>query len=341
MSRPPAARPRTAALLVSTALLIACHPAASGTRGHAPAAAGQPSAPVSAPSPATDDAALPGPPYAAERAMGAQWCPDETKDGRVPARARATSFLYKPCLGLLPQHLAKVLVAIPERDIFVPAAERAALMAEPQTYMAVAGRGRRPDVFATVDFMEGIAIRSFEGRSPRNTVYLVLGPFRCIDNDPLAAPEGEYRLEMAACSSALPETRLYKWNRAGELVDVTARYLPAPALTPVEQAAVAPGSLRLSLASLTRVPVMRWTARVADRPEGDEATVPMPDDQGNDRNVSGILHAGFVRWDGRVFQRLLRVPGTQWPGTECDRARGDAHCAPAARMGLHADRFVD
>jgi len=349
---------RIAAPLVLAALMAACKPAASqDTAPIATAPAPQAQAPTAtSAATAAELASLPQPPatspqpwapYAVEKAMGAQWCPEDPNDSTVPSeRARSTGLMHKPCLGLLPQHLAQVLLAIPDKDIFIPAAERAALVREPQGYLAIPGNGTRPDFLGTADFLEGITLRSFEGKTTADTVYLVLGPFRCIDDSPDIAAEGSYQLDAAACRSALADTRVYKWSGSGTLSDVTAQYLPAPQLTPAERAAVEPGSLQLDLSHLSQVPALRWTALLRNRNPGgghdDYEPIAMPADIPADKRLGDALHFGFVTWDGKAFQHHQRLPRAQWPTPHCDAARPSPGCeADAKAAGRYADPFVD
>ncbi len=358
MSCAPVVSRRIAAPLMLATLMVACKPAASQDTGPAAAA---PVAQPQAMATATDTlpaelAALPQAPstspqpwvpYAVEKEMGAQWCPENPNDSQVPSdRARSTGLLHKPCLGLLPQHLAQVLLAIPDKDIFIPGAARVALVREPQAYLALPGRGTRPDFLTTVDFLEGITVRSFEGSSAADTVYLVQGPFRCIDNVADAAPEGAYQLDAAGCKAALADTRVYKWSSNGTLGDVTPHYLPAPQLTPAEQAAVEPGSLQLDLSHLSEMPTLRWTALLKSRNPGgghdDYEPIAMPADIPAERRLGDALHFGFLTWDGKAFQTQQRVTRAQWPTPHCNAARPDSGCDTDAKAtGRYADPFVD
>ena len=284
-------------------------------------------------------------PYAIEKSMGAQWCPDDPSDesGRVRHGG-----LNRACVGLLPKHLAEVLVAIPTEQIFLSTAERAAQVRRPQSYLALPGRGGRPDVMASVDMLEGILLRSFEGTNPSDTVYLVVGPFKCIDNDPLVPREGEYLVRTEACRSAHAETRIYKWSTRGELRDVTQDYLVAPAMTPAEQALTAPFAPYLDIEKLDYVPVMRWTILLKDAsPPGraddhDYDPVDMPDWVPDSRRLgSSKLHLGFVVWNGKRFDVVQRVPRAQWPPWRCDPLRPDSACREGGGLGSDDDPFVD
>jgi hypothetical protein len=201
---------------------------------------------------------------------------------------------------------------------------------------------------ASVDVMEGILLRSFEGTSPSDTVYLVVGPFRCIDNDPLVAREGEYLVGTNACQSAQAETRIYKWSTTGALHDVTQEYLVAPAMTPAEQALTAPFIPYLDIQKLDYVPVMRWTILLKDAsPLGraddhDYDPVDMPDWVPDSRRLgSNKLHLGFVVWNGKRFDVVQRVPRAQWPPWRCDPLRPDSTCREVGGYGNDDDPFVD
>ncbi len=249
--------------------------------------------------------------HAVEKAMQAQWCPDANRDSPPPSeRAAGTALLHKPCLGLLPQNLGRVLLAIPESAIHISQQTRSQLLREPQPYLAVKGRSDRPDFITTVDFLEGITLRSFEGTTPADTVYLVEGPFRCIDDAPLVPREGEYVLAAGSCRSALTDTRLYKWSSGDALADVTAEYLPAPRLSATEQAALAPDSLRMDLTQLSQAPVLRWSALLKSRHPGatpdDYTPIDMPAGMHTSRQLQGTLHFGYRVWDGAAFEHEPR-----------------------------------
>lgn len=244
--------------------------------------------------------------HAVEKAMQAQWCPDANRDSPPPSeRAAGTALLHKPCLGLLPQNLGRVLLAIPESAIHISQQTRSQLLREPQPYLAVKGRSDRPDFITTVDFLEGITLRSFEGTTPADTVYLVEGPFRCIDDAPLVPREGEYVLAAGSCRSALADTRLYKWSSGDALADVTAEYLPAPRLSAAEQAALAPDSLRMDLTQLSQAPVLRWSALLKSRypgaTPGDYTPIDMPGGIFPSRQIGGTLAFDALEWDGVKF----------------------------------------
>lgn len=296
-----------------------------------------PSAPPSTPDPWT--------PYGVEKGMGAQWCPEDPNDDSGRTRYGG---LNRACLGLLPRHLAEVLVAIPTEHIFLPTDVRAYQARRSQPYLALPGRGKRPDFMASIDILEGIQIRSFEGTQPSDTVYLVIGPFKCIDHDRLIAREGEYLVETEACKAAHAEPRLYRWSRKGSLRDVTREYLPAPAITQAEQALTAPFVPYLETTRLERAPVMRWTIYLKDAsPPGraddhDYDPVPMPDWVPKSRRLGSGLHLGFAVWNGKNFELRQRVPRALWPLPSCDPLRPDVRCrAGNPAQGRTGDPFVD
>lgn len=296
-----------------------------------------PQAPETAPDPWT--------PYAIEKSMGAEWCPEAPDDDR----GRGGGLLNRPCLGPLPRHLAEVLVGIPTGDIFLSAEVRASYALKPQPYLALPGLGARPDFMTDVDILEGIVVRSFDGIDSADTVYLVVGPFLCIDEDPLVEREGEYVLQTAGCQSAHADTRLYKWTSAGVLRDVTKDYLPLPKLSPDERALTGPFKPRLDISELSYVPVMRWTTLLRDRlhPDleyvHDYAPVPMPDWVPDTKRLGdNKLHLGFVVWNGKNFESRQRVPRSLWPVPYCDSLRPDKWCRVYGRTpGRYDDPFVD
>ena len=284
-------------------------------------------------------------PYAVEKDMGGTWCPEDPDDDSGITRYGG---LHRACLGLLPQHLADVLVAIPVEHIFIPTHVRAEHAGRPQPYLAVPGRGSAPDFMTNVDILEGIWIRSFEGASPFDTVYLVIGPFDCIDDDPLVAREGEYVLETEACKAAHAERRLYKWVGGGNLRDVTREYLPWPAMTRAEKRITEPFRPNLDGSKLERVPVMRWTINLKDAsPPGraddhDYDAIPMPEWVPESRRLGDRLHLGFAVWNGKRFELRRRVSSDLWPPLYCDPLRPDGRCrVEGAVRGERRDPFVD
>jgi hypothetical protein len=333
------------AILTMAAAMSACgavHRNASnqpGTLSPGPFSLGSilPSAPPIAPDPWT--------PYEVEKGMGAEWCPEDPGDDSGRTRYGGLS---RACLGLLPRHLAEVLIAIPTEHIFLPTDVRADQARRPQPYLALPGRGKRPDFMASIDILEGIQVRSFEGTQPSDTVYLVIGPFKCIDDDPLIAREGEYLVETEACKAAHAEPRLYKWSSKGSLRDVTREYLPEPAMTQAEQALTAPFVPYLETTKLERAPVMRWTISLKDAsPPGraddhDYDPVPMPDWVPEARRLGSGLHLGFAVWNGKNFELQQRVPRVLWPLPNCDPLRPDVRCrASDPVQGRNEDPFVD
>lgn len=284
-------------------------------------------------------------PYEVEKDMGAEWCPEDPGDDSGRTRYGG---LNRACLGLLPRHLAEVFVAIPTEHIFVPTDVRVDRVSRSQPYVALPGRGKRPDFMASIDILEGIQVRSFEGTQPSDTVYLVIGPFKCIDDDPLIAREGEYLVETAVCKSAHAEPRVYKWSTKGSLRDVTREYLPEPAMTQAERALTAPFMPYLETTKLEHVPVMRWTISLKDasppgRADGhDYDPVPMPDWVPEVRRLGGGLHLGFAVWNGKKFEIKQRIPRALWPLPNCDPLRPDARCRESDPVqGRNEDPFVD
>lgn len=344
----PVASLRITALLV-TVLVVACKPGDSNAAAETIATDSAGSTSSTTPSASDAPVATPAPwvPYAIEKQLGAQWCPQGVADEQVPdARVRSSGFLNQPCFGVMPKELIDVFLAIPDKDIFLSAETRAEQARQPQPYLALPGQGARPDLMASVDLLEGITLRSFEGKSATDTVYLVQGPFHCIDNDPHARREGEYLVDSAACKSAQAATRLFKWSSPGVLSDVTAQYLPPPQPTTAEQAVIEPGTLALDLTRLTQVPVMRWNALPRNRNAGaghdSDEPIALPADIAAKHQLPHGLHFGFVVWDGTRFQSQQRVPRAFWPVPYCDPTRPNPRCEDRDdSTGRYADPFVD
>jgi hypothetical protein len=259
---------------------------------------------------------------AIERQMGAR-CPND-----LAARlATQGHLLIGACQGPMPGHLANVLRAIPEQQLLLPRAARERQLSQKAWFKAVPGYGQRPDFLAV---QNDLWVRSFEGADPATTVYLVSGPFTCVDGrypDPEAGKT--LRLSTGSCREALVQQRVYQVTAGGAPQDITAQVMPAqPLLSDADQRryGVEGEGVQLDPGKLQFGPVLRWYADVGSEGKAEPRTY----------GEWGRLHLGFLVWNGERFEPRDTVPRTLWA---CDPvAPGDAACSGYADAGR--DPFV-
>ena len=259
---------------------------------------------------------------AIERQLGAR-CPND-----LAARlATQDNLLIGACQGTMPAHLANVLKAIPEQELLLPLSARERQLSQKAWFKAVPGYGVRPDFMAV---QNDLWIRSFEGADASTTVYLVSGPFTCVDGRYPDAIEGKTaRLSTGSCREALVQQRVYEVTAGGAPQDITAKALPAqPLLSDADRKRynVDATAVQLDPGKLQFGPALRWYTEVpAD-------TKPEPRSFGE----WGHLHLGFIVWNGERFEPRDTVPRGLWA---CDPvAPGDAACSGYADAGR--DPFV-
>lgn len=257
-----------------------------------------------------------------ERQLGAR-CPND-----LAARlATQDNLLIGACQGTMPAHLANVLKAIPEQELLLPRSARERQLSQKAWFKAVPGYGVRPDFIAV---QNGLWVRSFEGADASTTVYLVSGPFTCVDGRYPDAIEGKtVRLTTGSCREALVQQRMYQVTAGGAPQDITAQAMPAqPLLSDADKKRynLSASAVQLDAGKLQFGPALRWYAEVpAD-------TKPEPRSYGE----WGHLHLGFVVWNGEGFETRDTVPRGLWA---CDPvAPGDAACSGYADAGR--DPFV-
>lgn len=220
------------------------------------------------------------------------------------------------CQGMLPPHLAALLVALPEQDIHLPRSWREREVRQKAWFKAVPGFGQRPDFIARLG---DIWLRSFEGADAATTTYLVSAPFECADGA-LArdgAPE-PVRVAAGDCAHAYVSQRVYQLGVDGLPRDITAQAMPAmPAIAEADRARhrSREGKLTLDHSKLQYGPAMRWFVQY---PESPQKTGPHAFSDWNRE------HVAFVVWNGRGFELRDTVARRQWP---CDPvAPGDRPC---------------
>ncbi|WP_313457586.1 hypothetical protein [Stenotrophomonas sp.] len=259
---------------------------------------------------------------AVERQLGAR-CPND-----LAARlASQDNLLVGACQGVMPAHLANALKAIPEQQLLLPRAARERQLSQKAWFKAVPGYGVRPDFIAV---QNGLWVRSFEGADASTTVYLVSGPFTCVDG---RYPDGNagktMRLSTGSCREALVEQRVYQVTAGGAPQDITAQVMPAqPLLSDADRKryGVEGAGVQLDPGKLQYGPALRWYADVSTEGKAEPRTY----------GEWGRLHLGFLVWTGERFESRDTVPRGIWA---CDPvAPGDAACSGYADAGR--DPFV-
>lgn len=287
----------------------------------APAA---PSEPVTAPAP--DAPPVPRPLVvpvlanennAIERQLGAR-CPND-----LAARlATQDNLLIGACQGTMPAHLANVLKAIPEQQLLLPRAARERQLSQKAWFKAVPGYGQRPDFLAV---QNGMWVRSFEGADPATTVYLVSGPFTCVDGrHPENIGGKTMRLSTGSCREALVQQRVYQVTAGAVPQDITAQVMPAqPLVSDADRKryGVEVASVQLDAGKLQFGPALRWYADVSAEGKAEPRTY----------GEWGRLHLGFLVWNGERFETRDTLPRSLWT---CDPvAPGDVACSGYADAG--------
>ncbi len=259
---------------------------------------------------------------AIERQLGAR-CPND-----LAARlANQENLLVGACQGVMPAHLANALKAIPEQQLLLPRAARERQLSQKAWFKAVPGYGVRPDFIAV---QNGLWVRSFEGADASTTVYLVSGPFTCVDGRYPDANAGKtMRLSTGSCREALVEQRVYQVTAGAAPQDITAQVMPAqPLLSDADKKryGVEGTGVQLDPGKLQYGPALRWYADVSTEGKAEPRTY----------GEWGRLHLGFLVWTGERFEPRDTVPRGMWA---CDPvAPGDAACSGYADAGR--DPFV-
>ena len=294
-----------------------------------PAASAEPALepePVSAAPPAAPALAIvPLPPeQATERALRAR-CPVDLA-GRLATQA---DLLIGACEGQMPDHLAALLVALPEQDILLPRSWREREVRRKVWFKAVPGYGQRPDFLVR---MGDVWVRSLEGRDADSTFYLVSAPFQCSDRTPAqdAGAAEPVRVPAGDCREAYVSQRVYQVRGDAAPRDVSAEALPAmPQVAEADRARqqAREGRITLDHSKLQFGPAMRWFVQY---PEAAQKSGPRAFSDWNRE------HLAFVVWTGDRFELREKVSRSQWP---CDPvAPGDRACGGFPDSG--PDLFV-
>ncbi|WP_439448543.1 hypothetical protein [Stenotrophomonas sp. ATs4] len=290
----------------------------------APPAVVEPAVPAVAPAPPALVVVPLPPEQATERALGAR-CPVDLA-GRLATQG---DLLIGACQGTMPTHLAAMLVALPEQDIYLPRSWREREVQHKAWFKAVPGYGQRPDFIVR---MGDIWVRSLEGRDADSTFYLVSAPFTCSDRVSNRDKSGAEPVRMPAgdCREAYVSQRVYQVRGDAAPRDVTAEAMPAmPQVTDADRARqlAREGRVTLDHSKLQFGPAMRWFVQYPETAQ-----------KGGPRAYSdwNREHIAFVVWTGDRFELRDKVPRSQWP---CDPvAPGDRTCGGFPDSG--PDLFV-
>jgi hypothetical protein len=226
----------------------------------------------------------------------------------------------------------------------------------------VAGRGAAPDHYYRAN-AEGFSliVRSFEGVSTRDTVYLLqfgadlrdcteLKPWleprdrvgqRFCQNDP---ERGEARI--VATGASRFGFAAYRDAGGGRLKNVTHRVfpkdpffrLPAQEREGVHDAAGLTSGSWVNLSRLSEVPVMRLYLEYGDG-YGLPRSHPRAFSSSGPGELVQAAHLGFLVWNGRDFELRQTVPRALWPcrhdqsfhpsGQSCDSEYPDRFVSPS------------
>lgn len=278
--------------------------------------------------------------FALEEAMGAE-CDDKW--------ISEPPFQDSACYGMLPEHVAAFIRAIPDGHPYLSAEQREEAARSKQIFRAVKGYGERPDILAGIEHYGAFWIRSLEGPDPEVTVYAVYGP-SCND-DPLL----KRRFVGDGCLPGAPyvlrELKIYR-VRAGERPeDVSSELAPQPPrmtpsererygiyLRPEEEGPALDTDIGLDVTRLAHVPVMRWVLRPVQEGEHEAPSMPESDARAfldyDWRDYAA--HFGFLVWNGQRFELRETVSSDLWP---CRSVQSEQHVCGAANDSI-VDRYL-
>jgi hypothetical protein len=296
--------------------------------------------------------------YAVEIAMGAD-CPKQPMGS-----AWHGVISDGACFGHLPTYFAQLLSALSTQRQTLLHQDAYQTLFEPvksdnnYTFRAVPGFGQRPDIL--VRLSESAWVRSFEGKDPTITMYLVRAHFACNAHERRAAKKnGRFAIQLCEDSEEqvyeLREDdpglrlRLYRVKDGGAPEDVTATLLPPlPSLTIAERKryyqysdksiddngdAVLPDDTYLFMDTyrLQYAPTLQWWLDLSpdySLPESDPRWL-----------GTRAAHFGFMIWTGKRFEMRERVSRSFVPCGVGDD--GTIYkCIPGTNPYAQEDRFI-
>ncbi|MGY1519034.1 hypothetical protein [Luteimonas sp. A482] len=334
--------PRSGRIVLAAALALAALTGACGELPSAPPANQAPPSsgdtpPQAARDPAPADASAY---FAIEEALGAE-C-DDKWISEPPLQDAA-------CYGMLPEHVASFIRAIPDGHPYLSAEQREEAAQKKQRFRAIEGYGDRPDILAIIDHYGTFWIRSLEGPDPEVTVYAVYGP-SCNDD-----PYLKQRFVGDGCLPGAPyvmrELKIYRVRSGGEPEDVTNELAPEPPgltqaergrygiyLRPEEEGTAVDTDIGLDVTRLARVPVMRWVLRPVQEGEHEAPAMPTSDPRAflDYDWREHAAHFGFLVWTGEQFELRETVSPDLWP---CRSVQSARHVCGAGSDGI-VDRYL-
>lgn len=252
--------------------------------------------------------------FAREIAMGAdcgdQWLTDP------PLQDSA-------CYGRLPPHIANFLRNIPDNHLFLTDKERKKAAQSKQTFKAVNGLGARPDYVVSIYDLEPFWLRSFEGKDPDSTIYLVYGP-ECDVN--WKNPKNPSETKCFSSADSMRKFKLYRVYKNGLPQDVTKELAPLPPeLTAAEskqygryikpKGNAQSTDIKLDVTRLQYTPVMRWVLAAVEEGDYELPRMPTSDQRAfkEYENAAPRAHFGFLVWNGTRFDVHKEIPSSLWP----------------------------
>lgn len=253
------------------------------------------------------------------------------------------------CYGMLPEHVASFIRAIPEGHPYLSAEQREQAAQKKQRFRAVEGYGDRPDILASIDHYGTFWIRSLEGPDPEVTVYTVYGP-SCNDD-----PYLKQRFVGDGCLPGAPyvtrELKIYRVQIGREPQDVTNELAPEPPgltqaergrygiyLRPEEEGTAVDTDIGLDVTRLARVPIMRWVLRPVQEGDHEAPAMSASDPRAfldhNWREYAA--HFGFLVWTGEHFELRESVSSDLWP---CRSVQSGRHVCGGGSDGI-VDRYL-
>lgn len=251
------------------------------------------------------------------------------------------------CYGHLPQHIATFLRNIPGNHSFLTAKERKEAAQNKQRFKAVNGFGARPDYVVSIEHLGAFWIRSFEGKDPDSTIYLVYGP-ECDAN--WSNPNKPAETKCLSHADRMRKFKLYRVHKNGLPQDVTKELVPPlPELTAAEgnrygryikpKGSAKSTDIKLDITRLQYVPVLRWV--LASDEEGDYEPPRMPTSDPRTfkeyEDSAPRAHFGFLAWNGARFKTYKTVPASLWP---CRTVQPGKLACAAGYKKSNFDRFL-
>ena len=106
-----------------------------------------------------------------------------------------------------------------------------------------------------------------------------------------------------------------------------------------------PGTMNVNWSGLNHAPVLRWIAYLKNRSSETSPCaydpIDMPETMPAERRLDGVLHFGFVVWNGKRFVLKQRASRIEWTDLGCDPRRTTNGCEGIAERSRPLDPFMD